>query len=93
MTQGDRAMQRAVVGVSSDVANTDRTELPPARVWMPLDPGGAAVRRSSIRTDESRGADLRMCDGGRSVEAPAVPIEYLQRFDDALAAGRRRATT
>ncbi len=50
MTQGDRIIEARVVGVSSDVANTDRTELPPARIWVPLDP---AARRFAftIRTD------------------------------------------
>ena len=72
-----------MVGVTSDVANTDRTEAPPARVWLPLDP---QARRFSyvVRADHPGGLSSQV----RTVvaaQAPVVPIEFLMTLDDALA--------
>jgi len=69
--------------VVSDVANTDRTQVPPPRVWVPLDPKtrrftylvrapNPALLASSVRTVVA-------------ANAAAVPMEYLQTFDQALA--------
>jgi predicted permease len=82
LTHGDRIIEARVVGVSSDVANTDRTELPPARIWLPLDP---AARRFAFAIRTQNPAAL--VSNVRSVvaaRASAVPIEYLGTFDDAL---------
>ena len=75
-------IEARVVGVASDVANTDRTELPPARIWVPLDP---AARRFAFAIRTQNPAALT--SNVRSVvatRASAVPIEYLGTFDDAL---------
>jgi putative ABC transport system permease protein len=82
MSQGDRVVQARVIGVTSDVANTDRTEVPPARVWVPLDP---RARRFAylVRADEP----AALANQVRTVvatQAQAVPIEYLNTFDGAL---------
>ena len=83
MTQGDHMLDARVVGVVNDIANTDRTELPPPRVWVPLD---ANTRRFTYLLRSANPASLP--PSVRTViaaNAPAVPIEYLQTFDDALA--------
>ena len=81
-TQGDRLRQARVVGVSSDVANTDRTEEPPARLWVPLGPG---ARRFSyvVRRDNPAALanDVRTIV---AAQAASVPIDYLETFDAAL---------
>jgi putative ABC transport system permease protein len=83
LTQGARTVDARVIGVSSDVANTDRTELPPARIWMPLDP---AARRFAftIRSDNPA-ALISSVRSLVATRASAVPVEYLGTFDDALA--------
>lgn len=74
-----------VVGVSGDVANTNRTGAPPPRVWVPL---GPQVRRVTFVLT---GADpAALAPGVRSAAAaafPAVPLESL----DTLAGWMRRA--
>jgi ABC-type antimicrobial peptide transport system permease subunit len=83
MTQGDRTLDARVVGVASDVANTNRTVLPPPRVWVPLD---AKTRRFTYLVRSAGAASLP--SSVRAViaaNAPAVPIESLLTFDDALA--------
>jgi putative ABC transport system permease protein len=81
-SQGDRVVEARVVGVSSDVANTDRTEEPPARLWVPLSPG---ARRFSyvVRSDRpaALATDVRTIV---AAQAAAVPIDYLETFDAAL---------
>jgi predicted permease len=82
LTQGDRVINARVIGVSSDIANTDRTELPPARIWVPLD---RATRRFAFAIRSENPAAL--ISSVRSIvaaRASAVPIEYLETFDDAL---------
>ena len=83
MTQGDRLVEARVIGVSSDVANTDRTELPPARIWVPLDP--AARRFAFALRSDNPAALISQVRSVVAAHAAAVPIEYLQTFDDALA--------
>jgi predicted permease len=82
MTQGDRVIEARVIGVSTDVASTDRTELPPPRVWVPIDP---ATRRFAfaVRADHPAAliATVRSVVASQAV---AVPIEYLQTFDASL---------
>jgi len=82
MTQGDRIIEARVVGVSSDVANTDRTELPPARIWVPLDP--AARRFAFVIRTQHPSALVSNVRSVVATRAAAVPIEYLGTFDDAL---------
>ncbi len=82
VSQDDRLVRARVIGVSNDVANTDRAETPPARVWMPLDP---AARRFAYVLKTQNPASL--AGEVRTVvaaHAPAVPIEYLMTFDEAL---------
>jgi ABC-type antimicrobial peptide transport system permease subunit len=83
LSRGDTTVTARVIGVTSDVANTDRTEIPPARVWMPLD---LQARRFSYVV---RAADpAALASQVRSVvaaQAPVVPIDYLETFDAALA--------
>jgi ABC-type antimicrobial peptide transport system permease subunit len=83
LSRGDATVAARVIGVTSDVANTNRTEAPPARVWVPLD---AQARRFSYVV---RAADPAGLSGqARAVvatQAPVVPIDYLETFDAALA--------
>ena len=72
-----------VVGVSTDVANTDRTDHAPARVWIPMLP--ETRRMTFIIEGQDPGA---LTAGVRSVAAsvaPTIPIENLQSFTDAMA--------
>ena len=83
MTQGDGQLDARVVGVVSDVANTNRMELPPPRVWIPLD---AKTRRFNFLLRSDNPASL--ASSVRAVvatNAAAVPMEYLQTFDESLA--------
>jgi putative ABC transport system permease protein len=83
MTNGEQLQRARVVGVSSDIANTDRTEAPPARIWVPLD---LQARRFTYVVKAPNPASLT--GPVRTVvaaNAPAVPAEYLMTFDDALA--------
>jgi putative ABC transport system permease protein len=82
VSQEDRLLRARVIGVSTDVTNTDRTQAPPSRVWLPLDPG---VRRVTYVVKAQDPASL--AGAVRTVvagTAPAVPIEYLMTFDEAL---------
>ena len=83
MSQGDRVVQARVIGVTSDVANTDRTEMPPARVWVPLDP--QARRFAYLVRVVDPAAIANQVRTVIATQAQAVPIEYLNTFDAALA--------
>jgi putative ABC transport system permease protein len=83
LSNGDQLARARVIGVSSDVANTDRTQAPSARVWLPLDP---EARRFAYVVKAQNPAPL--ASSVRTVvaaNAAAVPIEYLMTFDEALA--------
>ena len=82
VTESDRVIDARVVGVSSDIAHTDRTSAPPARVWLPL---GDRARRVTYVLKADAGDAL--AGGIRktiAVTAPAVPIEYLETMDESL---------
>jgi hypothetical protein len=83
VTQGERQVEARVIGVASDVANTDRTEVPPARVWIPLDP--AARRFAYLVRATNPAAVASQVRTVVAAQAPAVPIEYLMTFDAGLA--------
>jgi putative ABC transport system permease protein len=72
---GTERLVYQIVGVSTDVANTDRTSRPPARVWIPMPP---QTRRMTFIV---AGQDPAALPGSiRSVAAsvaPAVPVESL----------------
>lgn len=79
---GDARAVYQIVGVSSDVANTDRMEMVPPRAWIPMLP---ATRRVSFLIDAPDPSSLAA--GVRRVAAavaPAVPVENLQTFPDAM---------
>ena len=82
MQDGGSRRVYQVAGVSTDVANTDRTSRAPARVWVPLP---ASTRRMTFIV---KGQDPSALAGGvRSVVAtvaPAVPIENLQTLSEAM---------
>jgi putative ABC transport system permease protein len=83
VAQGDRALDARVIGVASDIANTDRSELPPPRVFVPLDP---SARRLSYLVRATNPASL--ASNVRAViatHAAAVPIDSLLTFDEELA--------
>jgi putative ABC transport system permease protein len=82
--QGETLVRRRVIGVSSDVANTDRTEAPPARVWVPIDESSRTFTYV-LRTTGDAGALAGQVRGVVATHAPAVPIERLATFDAALA--------
>jgi putative ABC transport system permease protein len=80
--EADATVDVRIIGVSNDVANTDRTAMPPPRVWLPL---SERSRRFSfvIKAEESQG----LASSIRATvvaTAAAVPIEGLQTFDAAL---------
>lgn len=78
----DARMVYQVVGVSTDIANTDRTEASPARVWLPMP---RSTRRMTFIIEGSDPASL--ATGVRTVGAsvaPAVPVERLQTFPEAM---------
>ncbi len=81
--QGDDARGvYQVVGVSTDIANTDRTEAAPARIWIPMSP--ATRRMTFIIEGPDPGA---LASGVRTVVAsvaPAVPVENLRTFTEAI---------
>ena len=84
IAQGESLSRLRVVGVSSDVANTDRTAAPPARVFLPLDEN---TRRISyvLRARSNPGALASDVRTVVAAHAAAVPIEYLSTLDEALA--------
>ena len=82
--QGTALVRRRVIGVSSDVAHTDRTESPPARVWVPVDESSRSFTYA-VRAGSNPGALISEVRSVVATQAAAVPIEYLSTFDDALA--------
>jgi predicted permease len=71
-----------VIGISTDVANTDRTASAPPRIWVPMSP----ARRRMTFVVESRDP-AALAGPVRSVAAAvaaAVPIENLQTFTAAM---------
>jgi putative ABC transport system permease protein len=83
INQVDNTLDARIVGVVSDIANTDRTELPPPRVFVPLDPGTPRFTYL-VRADHP----ATLVSHVRAIvaaNAAAVPTEYLQTFEDALA--------
>jgi ABC-type antimicrobial peptide transport system permease subunit len=72
-----------VIGVVSDVANTNRTQAAPARVWTPIT--GETRRFSYLVRAVDPGALAGPVRRVVAAEAPSIPIEYLQTFDAALA--------
>jgi outer membrane protein assembly factor BamB len=82
MQSGETRAVFQIVGVSTDVANTDRTNRAPARVWIPMSP--ETRRMAFIIEGQDPGA---LSAGVRSLAAsvaPTVPIENLQRFTEAM---------
>ena len=82
LPSGDSRAIYRITGVSADVANTDRTEAAPPRVWIPLT---SKIRRMTFLVE---GRDpSALANGVRTVAASvatAVPIEDLQTFNDAM---------
>ena len=71
-----------IIGVSTDVANTDRTSVAPARVWLPLAP---QTRRPTYVVRAPQPGEL--APGIRSAlaqTAAAIPIESLLTLNEAL---------
>ncbi len=83
LMQGEQVVAARVVGVVSDVAHTDRTQLPPPRVWIPLD--GQTRRYTYLLRADHPAALASSVRSVVAATAAAVPIEYLQTFDEALA--------
>ncbi|MGE0864856.1 MAG: ADOP family duplicated permease [Vicinamibacterales bacterium] len=82
VTEGGATVNARIIGVSTDVANTDRTSAAPARVWLPL-PG--QTRRLTYVVRGAQPGEL--APGLRSaiaLAAPAIPIESLLTLDEAL---------
>lgn len=80
--QGQQSLSYQVVGVSGDVAHTNRTLTAPPRIWIPLQP---STRRLTFIVE---GEDPAALAGGvRAVAAsvaPSVAIENLQTLPDAM---------
>jgi ABC-type antimicrobial peptide transport system permease subunit len=75
-------MSARIVGVSSDIAHTDRTSAPPPRVYLPL------TERSRRLSYVIRAGDpSAITPGIRSTvasTAAAVPIDFLETLDESL---------
>ena len=71
-----------VIGVSTDVANTDRTDRAPARVWIPMLP--ETRRMTFIIEGQDPGALASAVRSVAASVAPTIPIENLQRFTEAM---------
>jgi ABC-type antimicrobial peptide transport system permease subunit len=65
------------------VANTDRTEVAPARVWLPLSP--SQRRFAFVVRAQNPGGLIGQVRSVIAAQAPAIPIEYLSTLDDELA--------
>lgn len=79
---GDSRITYQIVGVGADIANTDRTEAPPPRVWIPLP---QTVRRMTFIVESNDPSAL--ASRVRTVAAstlPAIPIENLQTLSEAM---------
>ena len=81
LQNGDAKITYQVVGVSSDIANTDRAEAPPARVWIPITP--QTRRMTFLIEGQDPGALASSVRAVAASVAPAVPIEALQTFTEA----------
>jgi putative ABC transport system permease protein len=82
LPSGDSRVIYRITGVSADVANTDRTEAAPPRVWIPLT---AKIRRMTFVVEGHDPSAL--ANGVRNVAASVattVPIENLQTFNEAM---------
>jgi putative ABC transport system permease protein len=79
---GDKRITYRVVGVCGDIANTDRTEAAPARIWIPMPP---STRRITFIVDSPEPSTLlaaiRMAAAST---VPSVPIENLQTLPEAM---------
>jgi len=82
-SEGDRVTQARIVGVISDVANTDPTAAPPPRVWIPFDE--QARRFSYVVRTADPAALVSQVRTAVATHASAVPIESLSTMDAALA--------
>jgi predicted permease len=82
MQIGEARAAYQVIGVSTDVANTDRTDHAPARVWVPMLP--QTRRMTFIVEGQDPGALTAGVRGVAATVAPTVPVENLQRFTDAM---------
>jgi len=71
-----------VIGVSTDVASTDRTSQAPARVWVPMPP--STRRMTFIIAGQNPAALASGVRGVAASVAPAVPIEDLRTFTEAM---------
>jgi putative ABC transport system permease protein len=79
---GDARLVFQVVGVSTDVASTDRQAQAPSRIWVPMQ---ASTRRMTFIIEGQNPAML--ASGVRSAAAsvaPAVPVENLRTFTEAM---------
>lgn len=76
------AVTARIIGVSNDVANTDRTSAPPARVWLPL---ADRARRVTYVIRADRPGELSPAIRSAIAQtAAAIPIEDLMTLDEML---------
>ena len=83
LLQGGQPLEARVVGVTSDIANTDRSQLPPPRLFVPLDPSTRRV--SYIVRSANPGSLTPAARRIVAAHAAAVPIDYLSTWDEELA--------
>jgi len=82
VTEGGAAVRARIIGVSTDIANTDRTSAAPPRVWLPL--AGQTRRLTYVVRADQPG---QLAPGIRSAiaqSAPAIPIESMLTLTEAL---------
>ncbi|HYB96973.1 MAG TPA: ADOP family duplicated permease [Vicinamibacterales bacterium] len=80
--RGHERVSFQIVGVSGDVANLNRTMLPPPRIWIPMPP---ATRRFAFIVEAEDPAAV--ASGVRTVAAsvaPSVAVESLQTLAEAM---------
>jgi ABC-type antimicrobial peptide transport system permease subunit len=79
---GEKPITFQIIGVGSDIANTNRTEPAPPRVWIPMPP---STRRMTFIVESPEPAAL--ASRIRTVAAstvPTIPIEDLQTLAEAM---------
>jgi putative ABC transport system permease protein len=82
VTEGGATVNARIIGISTDVANTDRTSAAPARVWLPL--AGQTRRLTYVVKADHPG---ELAPGIRTAiaqAAAAIPIESMLTLEEAM---------
>jgi putative ABC transport system permease protein len=80
--QDQQLVRARVIGVATDIADTDRTSSPPPRLFVPFDAGRR--RFAYLVRAGNPGALAGEVRSVVAAQAPTIPIEYLMTFDQAM---------